>query len=59
VTASHDDSEPIGMAFGAGWIGSAEDGTLEVCWRLIVRGDALEGRYALRGGVFVELAEEA
>jgi hypothetical protein len=48
-----------GMAFGAGWIGSDEDGTLEAVWRLVVRGQALEGRFALRGGVFVALAEEA
>jgi hypothetical protein len=50
---------PVGTAFGAGWIGTAEEGTLEACWRLVVRGVALEGRWALRGGAFVELAEEA
>jgi hypothetical protein len=47
------------MAFGDGWIGSAEEGTPEQVWRLVVRGEALEGRYALRGGVFVELTEGA
>jgi hypothetical protein len=50
---------PVGMAFGAGWIGSAREGTLEQAPRLLVRGEAMEGRYALRGGVFVELAEGA
>ena len=29
------------------------------CWRLVVRGVALDGRWALRGGAFVELAEGA
>ncbi|HEX8199489.1 MAG TPA: hypothetical protein VF590_03315 [Isosphaeraceae bacterium] len=47
------------MAFGAGWAGSAEEGTLEAAWRLVARGEALDGRWALRGGAFVELAEEA
>jgi hypothetical protein len=42
-----------GIAYGNGWIGSAEEG------RLVVWGEALERRWALRGGVFVELAEEA
>jgi hypothetical protein len=49
----------VGLAYGAGWIGSAEEGTLEQAWRLVVRGEALEGRWALRAGAFVELAEEA
>jgi hypothetical protein len=48
---------PVGTAYGAGWIGSAGEGTLKACWRLVVRGETLDGRYALRGGVFVELAE--
>jgi hypothetical protein len=47
---------PVGIAHGAGWIGSAEEGTLEQAWRLVVRGEAVDGRWALRGGVFVELA---
>jgi hypothetical protein len=62
VTAELDDSEPIGLAFGVGWIqpdGQEGGGPLESVWRLVVRGEAIEGRFALRGGVFVELAEEA
>jgi hypothetical protein len=47
------------MAFGAGWIGTTADGSLEAVWRLVVRGEAMEGRYALRDGAFVELAEGA
>ena len=34
-----------------------EEGTFEVPWWLVVRGEALEGRYAPRGGAFVDLAE--
>ena len=34
-------------------------GRPEQAWRLVVRGGAIEGRFALRGGAFVELAEEA
>jgi hypothetical protein len=48
---------PVGTAFGAGWIGSAGEGTLATSWRLVVRGETLDGRWALRGGAFVELAE--
>jgi hypothetical protein len=50
---------PVGVAFASGSIGSAEDGNLEQAWRLVVRGEALDGRWALRGGAFVELAEDA
>jgi hypothetical protein len=58
VAAGPDDTMPIGTAFGAGWIGP-EGGPPEAVWRLVIRGEALEGRYALRDGVFIELAEEA
>jgi hypothetical protein len=41
---------PVGIAHGAGWIGSVEEGPPEQAWRLVVRGEVLERRWALRGG---------
>ncbi|HEX8203312.1 MAG TPA: hypothetical protein VF590_22740, partial [Isosphaeraceae bacterium] len=59
VTAGPDDPTPIGIAAGAGRVGSAEERNLEACRWLVVRGEAREGRNASRSGMFVALAEEA
>jgi hypothetical protein len=56
VTASPDDPEPIGVAMEVGWA-TAGDGLPEATWKLVVRGQPLEGRYTLRGGMFVKVAE--
>ncbi len=41
------------------WPYASEDlGPPEVTWRLVLGKDELEGRYVLRHGVFVELAED-
>jgi hypothetical protein len=63
--------EIVGIAFGAGHVGGwrwdwgrpgsePEDlGPREATWRLVVCKAVLEGRFALRMGEFVELAEDA
>jgi hypothetical protein len=58
VQASPDDPRPIGWANGDVWPRPA-DPPPEKVWRLCIGGEWLEGRYALRHSVFVELAEEA
>jgi hypothetical protein len=58
-------SIPIGIAYAAGRIGGwrwntdEELGPIEPVWRLVVRKQPVEGRFVLRGGRFVELAEDA
>jgi hypothetical protein len=65
VTPGPDDNMPIGIAYEAGRIGGYDWendrnlGPAEIVWRLVVEGEPVEGRFALRGGVFVELAEGA
>lgn len=63
VIASADDAMPIGMASSAGhlggWVGDTYLGPIEAVWRLEVGKEPVEGRFALRRGVFVELAEGA
>jgi hypothetical protein len=63
--------EIVGIAFGAGHIGGwrwdwsrpgsePEDlGPREATWRLVVGKVEVEGRFVLRMGEFVELAEDA
>jgi hypothetical protein len=57
VLADPADPRPIGWAHGDVWPRPA-DPPPEKVWQLVVGGETLPGRYALRGGVFVELAEE-
>ena len=57
IAAGPDDSAPIGIAFGAGFI-RGDLGRIEATWRLVVRGEAIDGWHALRSGEFVDLAEE-
>jgi hypothetical protein len=58
-------SWPIGIAYGAGHLGgwrwdTDEDlGPVEPVWRLVVGKDEVDGRFVLRGGRFVELAEDS
>jgi hypothetical protein len=58
-------SIPVGIAYGAGRVGGydSEDdrdlGPAEAVWRLVVREEEIDGRFVLRGGRFVELAEDA
>jgi hypothetical protein len=59
VTAGLDDQGSIDIASEAGRIVPDDDGTSEVVWRLVVRGEALDGQFAPRGGTFVGLAESA
>jgi hypothetical protein len=55
VTAAPESPWPVGMAFPDGSV--ADDrGRLEQAWRLVVRGGAIAGRWALSGGEFVKLA---
>ena len=58
VLAAPDDPRPIGWAHGDVWPEPA-DPPPEKVWRLVIGGQTLDGRYALRHGVFIELAEEA
>jgi hypothetical protein len=65
LTRSPDDAMTIGIASEVGRIGgydwdADEDlGPVEAVWRQVVDGEPVEGRFALRGGAFVELAERA
>jgi hypothetical protein len=65
VTRSPDDAMTAGIAFEVRRIGGIDRDTgedlapVEAIWRLVVEGEAVEGRFALRGGGFVELAEDA
>jgi hypothetical protein len=65
VTPSPDDHMPIGIASEAGRIGGHDWeadrslGPKDAVWRLVVGKEEVEGRFALRSGRFVELAEVA
>jgi hypothetical protein len=54
----------IGIAFPAGFIGGwagidSYRGKAEAVWRLTVGKEEVEGLWALRSGVFIEIAESA
>ena len=49
---------PIGIAFEVGRIGGV-DSPPEAVWRLKIGVEVLDGRWVLRAGAFVELAEDA
>jgi hypothetical protein len=61
----------IGIAYGAGWLGgwrtdfskpgfpSEDFGPREAVWRIVIGKAEIEGRFALRMGEFIELAEDA
>lgn len=63
VMQGPDDSMPIGIAYQAGHLGGwrwetdEELGPVEPVWRLVVGKEEVEGRFALRDGRFVRLAE--
>jgi hypothetical protein len=63
--ARRDVSIPIGIAYeavrigGYDWEADRDLGPREAVWRLVVEGGPVEGRFVLRGGRFVEMAEEA
>jgi hypothetical protein len=65
VVASLASPSPIGIAYEVGRVGefdwdTDEDlGPREAIWRLVVGKEDVEGRFVLRGGVFVGLAEDA
>jgi hypothetical protein len=65
VTPGPDDNMPIGIAYEAGRIGGYDWendrnlGPVEAVWRIVVGREDVEGRFALRGGVFVALADDA
>jgi hypothetical protein len=48
----------VGRAGGFDWDTDEDHGPREAVWRLVVHKREVEGRFALRGGVFVELAED-
>jgi hypothetical protein len=50
---------PVGHVGGWDWRTDEYHGSPEQTWRLTVGGEDLEGRFVLRGGRFVELAEDA
>ncbi len=60
---SPEDPRPIGIAFEVGYLGGfhlGEDrGPIEAVWHLMLGKEPVEGRFALRFGLFVELAEDA
>jgi hypothetical protein len=62
LSAPHDPL-PVGIAYANGHVGGwANDqwlGPLEAVWRIVIGREELEGRWALRDGCFVELAEDA
>jgi hypothetical protein len=59
-----DDPVPIGIAYEVGRIGGLDwdtgepIGPREAVWRLVVGKDEVEGRFVLRAGRYVELAED-
>lgn len=63
VIPSPDNPLPIGIASEVGrvggydWESDRDIGPLEAVWRLVVGKEENEGRFILRGGAFVELAE--
>ena len=63
IVISPEDPRPIGIAFEVGHLGGfylGEDrGPVESVWKLTIGKEPVEGRFALRFGRFVELAEAA
>jgi hypothetical protein len=65
VSASPEHYMPIGIASKVGrvggydWQADRSLGPVEAVWSIVVEGESVEGRFALRGGVFVEVAEDA
>ncbi len=63
IVISPEDPRPIGIAFEVGHLGGyylGEDrGPIESVWHLMIRKEPVEGRFALRFGLFIELAEDA
>jgi hypothetical protein len=59
VMAGPIDFTPIGIAYPGGSVGGGGRGPREAVWRLVVVEGPVEGRFALRAGRFVELAEDA
>jgi hypothetical protein len=61
ITAAPGEPMPIGIAYEAGHVGGwrGEDylGKREATWRLVVRKVEVDGRFVLRSGEFVELAD--
>jgi hypothetical protein len=61
VTSSQDDTVAIGSAAETGrvggWVGPLYFGKPEATWTLAIGGATVPGRFVLRTGVFVELAE--
>jgi hypothetical protein len=64
VIRSPGDAMTIGIAFevgrvgGFGWDTDQDLGPVAAVWRLVIEGEPVEGRFALRDGRFVELAED-
>jgi hypothetical protein len=50
---------PDGQVGGHDWESERLHGKPEAVWRLVIGKEELEGRFALRSGEFVELAESA
>jgi hypothetical protein len=65
VSASPDHYMPIGIASNVGRIGGYDWqadrslGPVEAVWSLSIGKEDVEGRFALRGGAFVALADDA
>ncbi len=56
---SRDPRSIVGTAFQNGWYFDPGRERAEATWRLTIGKDAVEGRFVLRGGRFVELSEDA
>jgi hypothetical protein len=50
---------PAGHVGGWDWRADEDHGAPEATWRLVVGKEKVEGRFVLRSGRFVELAEDA
>jgi hypothetical protein len=50
---------PVGHVGGWDWRTDEDHGPPEAAWRLAIGGQDLDGRFVLRSGRFVELAEDA
>jgi hypothetical protein len=48
----------VGRLGGYDWGRDEDLGPREAVWALVVEGEPIEGRFALRGGGFVELGED-